>query len=285
MLVSTPCLHQTCENAVLTIDRKFNTGVANLFSYTHILIAMSFSLLTWNIYGLQPSHLCERTEYICKYILEHAPSIVFLQEVVHRTWPLLTSQLSGAYHCFNGKPKAHYFPAMLVKKQDEIQCQKESIIDFPSSGQGRYLIQVPITFRGVEITFLSSHIESMNEQVHIKERKAQLQTAFNKMEEIRKSGGVAVFGGDTNTFDEEIKEIGLPSLVQDTWVHLGSDKKKCKTWNTNFPVHRPDRIYFGPTNGSVIPVTFDLIGKDRVPNYGCYPSDHLGIWINFEVKG
>ena len=241
------------------------------------------SLLTWNIYGLERGYLRERTEYICKYITEQAPSIVFLQEVIHSTWSTITTRLGGAYNCFCGTPRARYFPAVLVKKDEAIQCGKESVIDFPTSGQGRYLIQVLVKYKGKEITFLSSHIESLDEKRNVEERAKQLKTAFDKMDKINKSGGIAVFGGDTNTFDREIEAIGLPPLVQDIWVLLGSDKKKCKTWNTSFLVQRFDRVFFGPTSGTTHPVTFDLVGREKLPDPSCYPSDHLGIWINFEV--
>ena len=244
----------------------------------------NLELLTYNIYGLQPAYLHERTDYICKYILEQYPSVIFLQEVVHNTWPTITSQLGANYHCFCGQPKAHYFPALLVKRDDKIKCNKETVIDFPTSGQGRYLISVPITCNGKDIILLSSHIESMDEKHHVQERKSQLKTAFNKMEELIKKGDIAIFGGDMNTFDAEISNVGLPTSVQDVWVYLGSDRKKCKTWNTKFPVNRPDRVYFGPTDGPVCPTTFDLIGKDIISHFGCHPSDHYGILINFAMK-
>ena len=244
----------------------------------------TLTLLTWNIYGLQSAHLRERTDYIIKYIQERTPAVVFLQEVVPHTWPTLTAQLggSGGYQCYCGTPKAHYFPAVLVRK--DISCRDQTVIDFPSSMQGRYLIQVPIMYNGKDISLLCSHIESMDKAANIAERKKQLKMAFDKMEELGKSGSVTIFGGDTNTFDTEIEDIGLPEQVKDVWVFLGSDKKKGKTWNTNVLIHRPDRVYFGPTEGPVTPVTFDLIGNERIPRLGCYPSDHLGIWIDFDMK-
>ncbi len=180
----------------------------------------TLSLMTWNIYGLQPAYLHERTAYICDYILEHSPSVIFLQEVVHNTWPTLTARLSDMYYCHCGTPKAHYFPALLVKKDDKIKCKKESIVDFPSSGQGRYMICVPIVYNGKEIVLLTSHIESMDDKQNIKERKTQLKTAFNMMEELIKKGNMTIFGGDMNTFDAEISDIGLPTVIQDIWVRL-----------------------------------------------------------------
>ena len=244
----------------------------------------SLSLLTWNIYGLQPAYLNERTEYVCKYILDRSPSVVFLQEVVDRTWHTLKSRLEQCYECFSGMPKAHYFPALLIKRDESVECKKHHILDFPTSSQGRYLIEANIVFEGVEIAFLSSHIESMDREENITERKSQLKRAFNRMDELIKVGGVAIFGGDMNTFDAEIQDIGLPGAVSDIWQFMGADKKECKTWNTNFLVHRPDRVYFGPRDGIVYPTSFDLVGRDKLVGLDCHPSDHLGILIDFQLR-
>ena len=249
------------------------------------------SLLTWNIYGLHPGELQERTSAVCDYVLKHSPSVVFFQEVVQQTWPTITSHLGSQYHCYCGRPRAHYFHALLIRNDSDIKCPTdENVINFPTSTQGRYIIEVstslvlPPPLHSVKIHFLTSHIESMDEGHNVAERKSQLKVAFNRMEELNKMGTISIFGGDMNTYDSEILEIGLPPSVTDIWEYCGAEKGKKQTWNTNVPVFRPDRVYLGPKDGPLIPVKFCLVGREKLSKYNCYPSDHLGIWIDFKLK-
>ena len=242
----------------------------------------SLTLLTWNIYGLQSSYLQERTRSICDYIITHQPSVVYLQEVVYATWHTITAALGVHYHCFCGNPKAHYFIAILICKDASIKCsEKEDVIEFPTSTMGRYLIDVCVVWHSLTIHFLTSHLESMNEERIVIERKKQMKTTFSLMQDYCEK--ISVFGGDLNTTNFEVQDVGLPDCIVDLWEVCGSDKKEKMTWNSNFLTTRYDRVYLSPKDGPVQPVKFYLIGREKLDKIGCHPSDHLGIWVEFNL--
>lgn len=245
----------------------------------------SLTLLTWNIYGLQSSYLQERTRSICDYICTHQPSVVYLQEVVYATWPTITSALGIHYHCFCGNPKARYFIAILIRKDASIKCfEKEDVIEFPTSTMGRYLIDVHVIWHDLTIHFLTSHLESMDKERNVIERKKQMQTSFSLMQDYYEKNIISVFGGDLNTTDFEVQDVGLPDSIVDLWEVCGFDKKEKLTWNSNFPTTRYDRVYLCPKNGPVQPVKFYLIGREKLDEIDCHPSDHLGIWVEFNLR-
>lgn len=248
----------------------------------------SVTLLNWNIYGLHGGHLQERTEYICEYILSHSPTVVYLQEVVHSTWPMITKKLGDHYNSYCGTPRCHYFNGLLIRKSPDITplSEKEEVVVFPTSGMGRYLIGLPVCVQGKKMYFLTSHIESLDSNGCVAERKKQIGEALKMITDRHKNDGFVscVFGGDLNTRDSEISEIGLPEGVIDIWEACGSSKKEKLTWNTNVPVSRCDRVYLCPSDGPLMPVSFKRIGGERLEGFGCFPSDHFGIWIEFKVN-
>jgi tyrosyl-DNA phosphodiesterase 2 len=244
-----------------------------------------FSLLTWNIYGLESKHLHERTVHICDFVQRENPTVVFLQEVVQWTWPIITANLVTNYHCYQGKPKAFYFNAVLIRKSPDMICpEKEDVVDFPGSRMGRYLINVPVHCHGKTIHFMTSHIESLDKEHNIHERKNQIKTAFGMMQQYADNSLLSIFGGDMNTYDKEIQEIGLPSSVIDVWEACGSYKAEKFTFNSEVLVKRLDRVYLGQNSDIVKAVGFHLVGRDKIAKLGCHPSDHLGVWIDFTFK-
>lgn len=251
-------------------------------STTECVVPSSFSLLTWNIYGLEPKFLEERTEHICNYIHSKEPTVVYFQEVVSKTWHMITRRLNTKYHLFYGVPKAHYFNGILILKSPNIKCFEQEVVEFKYTRMGRYLLVVPVTYYGIDIRFMTSHIESLDRDHDVAERKRQMKTVFDLMQGSYEKSIVSIFGGDTNAKDHEIHEIGLPVNVEDAWEACGSKAKKKFTWNTHVPVVRIDRVYF-TNNGPLRPSEFYLIGGEKMDKFGCYPSDHFGVWVDFKI--
>ncbi len=253
-------------------------------------------LLCWNIDGLDGRNLLERTITVCDFISAKQPHVVYLQEVVSSTWTAIVGKLSDAYDCFSAaNPPVHYYPAILVRKAGiEVQGGLEQH-DFPSSSMGRHLLKLPVRFSGVEIHLMTSHLESMKD--YAGERKRQLREAFGAMTELRRTKNVtSIFGGDLNVRDNEVKSVGLPKDAVDLWQVCGSDKDNQFTWDVsendnlvwpypNKPRLRFDRVYLCPGDGALRPKRFSLVGKDRLPSCGRFPSDHWGIWVELEVNG
>ena len=247
-------------------------------------------MLSWNIYGLDDSKIVERTLAICEFIRSHTPHAVYLQEVIPPTWDSIVSQLSTAYDCYcSPSPPMHYYPAILVRKTGIETMGPLECFSFPNSSMGRHLLQLPVKFSGAEIQLMTSHLESMEE--YAVERKQQLNTVFELMTKLQQSK-ICIFGGDLNVRDAEVRSVGLPENTVDVWEACGSQEEHKYTrdvsandWRyPNKPKLRLDRLYLCPRDRQLHPKSFALVGKERLPGIDRFPSDHWGIWAEFEVR-
>lgn len=95
--------------------------------------------------------------------------------------------------------------------------------------------------------------------------------------------------------DWEVESVGLPERCIDVWEACGSQKEHRYTWDVsandnldwpypNRPKLRFDRLYLSPSDSQLLPKSFALVGKERLPGIGRFPSDHWGMWAEFEVK-
>lgn len=253
----------------------------------------SLRLLSWNIDGLDEQNLEERTSAVCQTILLKQPDVVYLQEVIQPTLAILQQKLKNKYHCLAPtSPPAHYFVAILVKQQPHSIPSSLSTKTYPGTRMGRQLVEVPLTFHRVNILLLTSHLESMKD--HARERKTQLRMAFDVMVENKKEK-VCIFGGDLNLREAEVKSVGVPERVVDVWKACGAAPDSQYTWdlkgndNLNWPYpNRPqaryDRIYISPSDGKLKPSGFELVGQDRLHSCGRFPSDHWGLWVEFDLQ-
>lgn len=109
-----------------------------------------------------------------------------------------------------------------------------------------------------------------------------------------------IFGGDCNVRDEEARavyqELGSSvEAIDDAWSFCGSPPEERWTWDTSkndffgkYGKHkfRFDRVFFVRGQNRLRPVSFVLIGKDRVPGIKSFPSDHWGVlttWSHDDV--
>ena len=198
------------------------------------------------------------------------------------------------YAVLVGHPSG-YFNAILVRsstvdtEQSHLECLK-----FENSAQGRHFLAYSIKFMEVDITLLTSHLESLGKCSN--QRKNQLREILLYMKRRPNCANV-VFGGDTNLRDKEVGAVGgLPDEVLDVWEYCGSPLDAKFTWdmskndnkdmNGGTPKLRFDRIFLRPAgNGEVKvkPTSFTLIGKERL-ECGRFSSDHWGIWLEFSVE-
>ena len=139
---------------------------------------------------------------------------------------------------------------------------------------------------------MTSHLESMKD--YASERKRQLKNVFGIMEKLQQSKA-CIFGGDLNVRDAEVASVGLPKSTVDVWEACGSQMKHKYTWDIstndnldwpfpNKPKLRFDRLYLSPTDSQLVPKSFELVGRERLPSCDRFPSDHWGMWAEFEVK-
>ncbi|CAL8093747.1 unnamed protein product [Calicophoron daubneyi] len=224
-----------------------------------------FSVLSWNIEGLNPDKLAERTEVIVSYIRSVLPHVVCLQEVVRETLSTFKSSLSDIYQVFGapdypGSKCRRYFVAVLIRKHSAIQVDTRSFLvyPFPSSRMGRHLLSIDLILhpsRLVEkpreiharqspdklrLRIYTSHLESLD--IGKTERVKQLQYAWNRMSEITPLNpnstsvtslpNAAILCGDLNLEDNEVKQVGgVPKSIVDVWEATGSSANLHDTWD------------------------------------------------------
>ncbi|NXJ93572.1 TYDP2 phosphodiesterase, partial [Corythaixoides concolor] len=248
----------------------------------------SFSLITWNVDGLDLGNLKERARGICSYLTLYSPDVVFLQEVVPPYLCLLQMR-AGSYTVIPGNIDG-YFTVIMLKKS-RVKLLKHEIIPFPTTAMMRNLLVVHVSISGNELCLMTSHLESTKN--HSEERMKQLQIALKKMHQESESTTV-IFGGDTNLRDSEVTKLGhLPNNIMDIWEFLGKPQHCRYTWDTHSNTNldaaykckmRFDRVYFRPAaeGGNIIPRSMDLIGLEKL-DCGRFPSDHWGLLCNFDV--
>lgn len=258
-------------------------------------------LLSWNIEGRHDEDLEERIGYVCDLILRRKPHVVFLQEVVNQSWgPLIVARLRHIYNCHSSpNPPMNYYNAILIVKEGTTITGDLSVHLFPGSHKGRHLLQLPVQILGVEFDVMTTHLETKAKERD--ERIRQLSEVFGMMEG---SNRMSIFGGDLNLRDEEVITKDVPDDAVDLWEACGRKKEHQYTWDAtvndslgighddtifqqppSMLQYRFDRIYLNPGNGALWPKSFELVGKDKLqPGCGRYPSDHWGIWAEFQVK-
>ncbi|KFU90117.1 Tyrosyl-DNA phosphodiesterase 2, partial [Chaetura pelagica] len=248
----------------------------------------SFSLLTWNIDGLDIRNLKERAKGVCSYLTLYSPDVVFFQEFIPPHLRLL-QVFAGIYDIIPGNTDG-YFTAIMLKKT-RVKLLKYEIIPFPTTSMMRNLLVVHVSISGNAVCLMTSHLESTKN--HSKERMKQLRMVFNRMQKESESTTV-IFGGDTNLRDSEVAKLGnLPNNITDIWEFLGKPQHCRYTWDTHSNTNmdagykckmRFDRVYFRPAagEGHIIPRTMDLIGLEKL-DCGRFPSDHWGLLCNFDV--
>ncbi len=252
-----------------------------------------FSLLCWNIDGLDKQNTIVRAQAVCNIIAARKPNAVFLQEVVPSTQLEIVMRLGSDYEFFqapNAEEKYGYFVTILVLKTEGLSCQGTAVCtDLPQTVMGRHLLTCTVVFYGVKINLSTSHLESMKD--YGRPRKAQLSQVF----EIMSNDSVSnwIFGGDLNIRDHEVRSVGVSDSIVDVWEATGSQEAHKFTWDTsendNLDVpykskQRFDRVYLQTRDGRVRANSFSLLGKERLVDCGRFPSDHWGLWIDFNVQ-
>lgn len=253
---------------------------------------MSLKLLCWNIDGIDKRDTAQRTEAVCDIIISNRPHIVYLQEVVPSTWKLILTTLGNQYDCYCREDSDRYYPVILVLKTPDITTTGDlKCTPFPGSTMGRHLLELPITYCGVSVHLMTSHLESQKD--HATERTSQLRAVFRVVGELQDSRA-CVFGGDLNVRDEEVASVGLPANTADVWQACGGNYVHKYTWDVasndnldwpypNKPKLRFDRVYLGQAVASLHPESFVLVGKERLPTCGRFPSDHWGLLVEFSL--
>ncbi|XP_076999882.1 tyrosyl-DNA phosphodiesterase 2 isoform X3 [Tamandua tetradactyla] len=101
-----------------------------------------FSLITWNIDGLDLNNLQERARGVCSYITLYSPDVIFLQEVIPPYYSYLKKR-ARSYEIITGHEEG-YFTAIMLKKS-RVKLKSQEIIRFPGTKMMRNLLCVHVT--------------------------------------------------------------------------------------------------------------------------------------------
>ncbi|XP_038626937.1 tyrosyl-DNA phosphodiesterase 2 isoform X1 [Tachyglossus aculeatus] len=248
----------------------------------------TFSIICWNVDGLDPNNLSERARAVCSYLTLYSPAVVFLQEVIPAYYSYLKKRATN-YTIIPGCEDG-YFTVIMLKKSS-VKFISREITPFPETKMLRNLLSVKVNILGNELYLLTSHLESTKDSST--ERVNQLRIVWRKMQEMPESATV-IFGGDTNLRDSEVSKVGgLPGDILDIWEFLGKPEYCRYTWDTqancNLRIRsrckfRFDRLFFraAAQGGHVLPRSLDLLGMEKL-DCGRFPSDHWGLLCNFDV--
>uniref|UniRef100_A0A2C9KZS8 Endonuclease/exonuclease/phosphatase domain-containing protein n=1 Tax=Biomphalaria glabrata TaxID=6526 RepID=A0A2C9KZS8_BIOGL len=215
-----------------------------------------YVLLSYNLDGLDPEDLMTRAEGACNVLLDENPEVIFLQEVVTDSLPIIRARCMPDYDIFLGlegkrRGPRSYFIATLVRKDCSL-VERATILPFPTSNMSRTLLEVQCQIKSVPVTLLNSHLESITQCSC--ERRNQLSQAFARMRSADKTR-VVLFGGDLNLRDYELTDFSaVPANVVDIWEYTGKKPQTEFTWNLRSndnrqfdspiqPQFRFDRIY------------------------------------------
>jgi tyrosyl-DNA phosphodiesterase 2 len=269
-------------------------------------------ILTWNIDGLNRTHLIERTNAIAAIIRAECVDVALLQEVVSAS----ASALAAACPDYQllGRPDddaddSSYYTAIMLRKATTSDVGEPTREQFANTRTRRGLLSVEATLRGggdIPCTFMTTHLESTPQQEVV--RAEQLRICFERMGAVDENR-TPIFGGDLNAADGELMHFvsrslrcrddgqQVPQRVYrggsiDVYEMCAKDQRTTRwTWDTTandnlFPRdtstarYRFDRIYYRHRS-ALAPIALRLVGCERIPSVGCFPSDHWGLLCNF----
>ncbi|KAK2496434.1 hypothetical protein MC885_013808 [Smutsia gigantea] len=212
----------------------------------------TFSLITWNIDGLDLNNLQERARGVCH--------------------------------------EEGYFTAIMLKKS-RVKFKSQEIIPFPNTKMRRNLLCVYASVSGNEFCLMTSHLEStrghaeerMNQlKMVLKKMQEAPETAtvvFAGDTNLRDQE-VAKCGGLPSNILDVWEFLGKPKHCQYTWdTQMNSNLGISATCKLRF-----DRIFFrtAAEEGHIVPQSLDLLGLEKL-DCGRFPSDHWGLLCNLDI--
>ncbi|CAK8672319.1 unnamed protein product [Clavelina lepadiformis] len=287
-------LHYEDDDAVIIVEDE-PAMQASSASSSNSPTNGEMTVLEWNIQGLLGDFLKERTVAVVAEIKRLVPDVVMLQEVVPSTLQYIISACQE-YKLYSPPDAVHYFSVMLTRKAT-FQVLAKSVINFPTSMQGRSLVAVKGNCCSRKVTLLTSHLESCKPSIDI--RIQQFVNVCGLMKEEEPESTV-IFGADTNLRDYEVDKAKRQSeaarqYIVDIWNILGSPKEVEHSWDLTKNDNqikggnarlRFERLYMRKESPSSSvhfkPVKMEFIGTSRL-SCGLFPSDHWGILVKLKI--
>ncbi len=248
-----------------------------------VLNKEKFALVTWNVNGLDcDENRSHRTQTAIREILAYNPDVIFLQEVVHETYPQFCSAfgLNNYVTAMRPPEDSFYFTCAFVKSNITIvDAIRLPFYGNAASFMGRDIARLVIAVNRNIVYLYNCHLESMKESSAI--RIAQMK----QLMKLAKEDGPVIIAGDLNARDAEIKQASLqtPGLqLCDAYHYFGKPKECSKTWlmpGKPFVGCRFDRVYHN-SHPRIQFAQMRLIGNKSTDP----ASDHFGIYTEFNVS-
>ena len=186
-------------------------------SSTNRMSSPVLRILSWNIDGLNPKYLKERTTSILQLILQNTPlplpDVLFFQECIHENLALLKNILSknGYTLIGNNDSLVHYFTIAFVRT-NTVKVNQVQRIPFKSlakSSMGRDILSVECSLHSqlnTNMKLLTSHLESCREASVV--RIEQLFQILQHMTTSHRDKNYStLLAGDLNLRDAELKAV------------------------------------------------------------------------------
>lgn len=259
---------------------------------TFSLSPAKFTLISWNVDGLDQNNLAERTVAVVDLLEKRNYTIIMFQELILATYEYISSRLKLKYLPVRGtnNPYSEYFTATFLRINHAAYVDHQ-IVNFPDTIMNRNLLITRCRIDNIKLVVCNTHSESM--AAYASQRMAQLKICFERCLTFAPEWNV-IFGGDLNARDNEVRGK-VPSNMCDVWIKCGSNSSSKYTWdlalNTNKrmpnkqqPRCRFDRIYYRESVPvSVRPEFFGITGLEKVPGTDSFPSDHWGVAVLFQA--
>ncbi|XP_065308398.1 tyrosyl-DNA phosphodiesterase 2-like [Dermacentor albipictus] len=251
----------------------------------------SLKFITWYTNGLDFSNRLPRTRAVCSAIRSADPDVVFLQEVVLQ-WDLVLREAFEDYTCVRKFSANNFTFTMLKRATTKFEGYKRRRLA-TNNWVKCEVATIEASFAGLPITLVNARLEPDPDKSKL--RKHQLSKCFKACLE-QPPNRTVIFGGNLGLRGHELNDVGgRPRSLVDVWEHCGRRREACYTWdmtvNDNHPwntrkkpQHRTDRVYVRAAKpATMAPVSFDLIGMERISPVGCFPSDHWGLLCRFNL--
>ena len=241
-------------------------------------------LLTWNLNGLDPTDVDERTEVAVFTAMVGAtldriaagakpwnpPDVLCFQEVTAHTFRAHVQphlQAGGYTVLPDSAPERQTFEVIGVRSPYVATAHFEGpLVD---SVFGRVLHIVDLAGPIGEVRIATAHFDSGTESGPT--RQAQLRQVMEEM------GDRGVFGGDANFRKSEWLDIKSTTEVTDAWEAVGEPASTRFTWFMDTMKARFDRVWVGPAFRAVSMLP---VGEKVIASIGSRPSDHIGLLVS-----
>ncbi len=252
-----------------------------------------FSIISWNLDGLDESYLAERTAAVVNLLDKRNYTVIMLQELIPPTFQFIASKLKSKYFPVLGtrNPQFGYFTATFLRISHAVYVDHQ-IVNYPGTNMDRNLLITRCQIDRMKLAICNTHLEST--AAFASQRVVQLKTCFERCVTFGPEWNV-IFGGDLNARDSEVNGK-VPSNMYDLWMKLGSNASSQYTWDLKHnknkqmpskvqPRCRFDRLFYRDSiPATVTPEFFGLTGLEKVAGTDCFASDHWGVVAFFQAK-